>query len=94
VRVKNGLDPGVEDSSHDNFFRSAVKYGTYDVVKACVDVGAELEDVSLVKWSMRDNVFPEGGEADDYAKKFRARLDAGAEVLVRSSRSYWTRGRI
>jgi ankyrin repeat protein len=116
--VENGLDPGMEDSSHDNFFRSAVKYGTYDVVKACVDAGvyvnaehwsgypnyvwpvflaikeynpstlralidagAKLEDVSLMEWSMRDNVFPEGGEADDYAKKFRARLDAGAEVL-------------
>jgi ankyrin repeat protein len=116
--VENGLDPDIEDSLYGTFFQSAVKYGTYDLVRACADsgidvnagygnghpdymwpvllsieghnpstlralieAGAKLEDVSCLSWRMRDNVFPEGGEGGDSARKFKARLDAGAEVL-------------
>jgi ankyrin repeat protein len=115
--VKNGLDLFCEDADREDFFEAALKYGSADVVRACLEqvsdvnkdwnaarimkwmlrtaieargaeavkalleAGARAREEENLKWHERANVFPEGTDGSEEAREFKARLDAGEEIL-------------
>jgi hypothetical protein len=97
--VQKGFDLNIQDSEGMTFYNAALRYGTSEVVKACIDAGADVDEVwggsGIIQYRSYPESWPLYAAVDGFnADAVKTLIEVGAEAKVAGRFDWWLRTNI